>query len=154
MYFVRTKFQFYTNNESLKTLHKTETTTILVTLVGSVGMFCALPKLVCASWHHRSKKFNTGRERAQRLVAIWFMYREPQLNLMRIVVTYPNEFSNLNTRSVLNTFISNEIYGFFTCQKTNYKKLLSLYFKTEKEKKLCPIALQNRSVLHLDKVSV
>ena len=116
MYFVRSKFQFYTNNASLKTLHKTETTTILVTLVGSVGMFCALPMLVCASWHHRSKKFNTGRERAQRLVAIWFMYREPQLKLTRIVVTYPNEFSNLNTRSVLHTFISNEICVFFTCQ--------------------------------------
>ena len=56
MYFVRTKFQFYTNNESLKTLHKTETTTILVTLVGTVAMFSALPKLVCANWHHRSKK--------------------------------------------------------------------------------------------------
>ena len=39
MHFVRTKFQFYTNNESLKTPHKTETTTILVTLVGTVGMF-------------------------------------------------------------------------------------------------------------------
>ena len=113
MYFVRTKFQFYTNNESLKTPHKTETTTILVTLVGTVGMFSALPKLVCANWHHRSKKFNTGRERAQRFVAVWFLHRVSKLNLTRIVVTYPNEFSNLNTRSVLNTFISNEIFGFF-----------------------------------------
>ena len=113
MYFVRTKFQFYTNNESLKTLHKTETTTILVTLAGTVGMFSALPKLVCANWHHSSKKFNTGRERAQRFVAVWFLHRVSQLNLTRIVVTYPNEFSNLNTRSVLNTFISNEIFAFF-----------------------------------------
>ena len=108
MYFVRTKFQFYTNNESLKTLHKTETTTILVTLVGTVGMFSALPKLVCANWHK-----HTGRERAQRFVAVWFLHRVSQLNLTRIVVTYPNEFSNLNTRSVLNTFISNEIFAFF-----------------------------------------
>ena len=112
MYFVRTKFQFYTNNECLITPHKKEITTILVTLVGTVGMFSALPKLVCASWHHRSKKFNTGRERAQRFVAIWFLHRVSQLNLTRIVVTYPNEFSNLNTRNVLNAFISNEICVF------------------------------------------
>ena len=75
MYFVRSKFQFYTNDESLQTPHKTETTTILVTLVGTVGMFSALPKLVCANWHRRSKKFNTGRERAQRFVAVWFLHR-------------------------------------------------------------------------------
>ena len=80
MYFVRTKFQFYTNNESLKTLHKTETTTILVTLVGTVGMFSALPKLVCANWHHRSKKFNTGRERAQHFVTMWFLHLFSQRN--------------------------------------------------------------------------
>ena len=62
--------------------------TILFTLVGTVGIFCALPMLVCASWLHRSKKFNTGRERAQRFVAIWFLHRVSQLNLTRIVVMH------------------------------------------------------------------
>ena len=62
--------------------------TILVTLVGTVGMFCSLPMLVCASWHHRSKKFNTGRERAQRFVAIWFLHRVSQLKLTRIIVMH------------------------------------------------------------------
>ena len=32
------------------------TTTILVTLVWTAGMFSGLPMFVCASWHHRSKK--------------------------------------------------------------------------------------------------
>ena len=60
------------------------TATILVTLVGTVWMFSALPMLVCASWHHRSEKFNTGRGRGQRFVAMWFLHRVSQLNLTRI----------------------------------------------------------------------
>ena len=55
-------------------------TTILITSVGTVGMFSALPMLVCSSWHHRSKKFNTGRERAQRFVTMWFLHLFSQRN--------------------------------------------------------------------------
>ena len=33
-----------------------EEATILVTIVGTVGMFSTLPMLVCASWHHREQK--------------------------------------------------------------------------------------------------
>ena len=45
----------------------------------------ALPMLVCASWHHGSKKLNTGRERTQRFVAICFLHQVSQLNVTRIV---------------------------------------------------------------------
>ena len=42
--------------------------------------------LVSVSWYHISKKFNAGRERAQRFVAIWFLYRvSRQLNVTKIV---------------------------------------------------------------------
>ena len=43
---------------------------ILVTLVGTVGIFSAPAMSVFASWHHRSKMINTGREGAQLFVGI------------------------------------------------------------------------------------
>ena len=43
---------------------------ILVTLVGTVGIFSALLMSDFASWHHTSKKINTGREGAQLFVGI------------------------------------------------------------------------------------
>ena len=43
---------------------------ILVTLVGTVGIFSAPSTSVLASWHHRSKKINSGREGAQLFVGI------------------------------------------------------------------------------------
>ena len=57
-----------------------------MTLVETVVIFSAPSMLVYVSWHHRSKKYNTGRERAQRFVAIWFLHRvSRQLNATRIV---------------------------------------------------------------------
>ena len=61
-------------------------TTILVTLIGTVVMFSALPMLVSARWHHRSLKFNIGKERTQLFVGIWVLQGVSQLNVTRIVV--------------------------------------------------------------------
>ena len=43
---------------------------ILVTLVGTVGIFSAASMSVLSGWHHRSKKINTEREGAQLFVGI------------------------------------------------------------------------------------
>ena len=57
-----------------------------MTLLGTVVIFSAPSMLVSVSWYHRSKKFNTRRERAKRFVAIWFLYRvSRQLNVTKIV---------------------------------------------------------------------
>ena len=45
--------------------------TTLVTLVGTVVMFSALPMLFLGSWHHRSPKFNIWREGTQLFYGIW-----------------------------------------------------------------------------------
>ena len=45
--------------------------TTLVTLVGTVVIFSALPMLFFVSWHHRSLKLNTGREGTQLFDGIW-----------------------------------------------------------------------------------
>ena len=45
-------------------------TTILVTLVGTVVIFSAPSMLVFARWHHRGKKFSTGRVGAILLATI------------------------------------------------------------------------------------
>ena len=45
--------------------------TTLVTLVGTVVMFSALPMLFLGSWHHRSPKFNIWREGTQLFDGIW-----------------------------------------------------------------------------------
>ena len=42
--------------------------------------------LVFASWHHRSLKFNIGREGTQLFVGIWVLKVVSQLNVTRIVV--------------------------------------------------------------------
>ena len=63
-------------------LRGSEFSTLLVTLVGTVVIVSA-PSML-ASWHHRSRKLNTGRERAQRFVVIWFLHRVFQLNVTRM----------------------------------------------------------------------
>ena len=62
---------------------------ILVTLVGTVVLFSALSMLVFASWHVRSSKINTWREREQLFVGMWVQYGVSQLNVTRIVVQWP-----------------------------------------------------------------
>ena len=69
-------------------------------------MFSVLPTLVFASQHHRSKKFHTGRERAKRLVAIWFLHRVSQLNVTRIVSSTPGQTA----------FLIFNLYIFFSVQ--------------------------------------
>ena len=45
----------------------------------------SLSMLVFASWHARSNKINTGRERVQLFVGIWVQHGVSQLNVTRIV---------------------------------------------------------------------
>ena len=58
---------------------------ILVTLVGTVGIFSAPSKSVFASWHHKSKKNQHWEERAQLFVGIMGTARVSHLTVTRIV---------------------------------------------------------------------
>ena len=52
---------------------------ILVTLVGTVGIFSAPLMSVFASWHHRSKKINTKRKEHNFLSESWVQHGCPNL---------------------------------------------------------------------------
>ena len=59
--------------------------THFVTLVGTVGIFSAASMSVFASWHHRSKKINTGRKEYNFLSELWVQDEVSQLTVTRIV---------------------------------------------------------------------
>ena len=59
---------------------------ILLTLVGTVGIFSAPSMSVFASWHHRSKKINTKRKEHNFLSESWVQHGCPNLLWRELVL--------------------------------------------------------------------
>ena len=104
---------------------------ILVTLVGTVGIFSAPSTSVFASWHHRSKKINTGRKEHNFLSELWVQHGVSQLTVTRIGAG-KSKFITIRKLSltIKTTFSDEQFQGLLTRARSIATSLLVWQSKT------------------------